>query len=83
MVTHREKTYSTHVAMFWGNGGNNVNATSIRIVKKLNLLTLAHPRPYNVLAFMLEEYSNEVLCDIMPMELHIFSLDNHGYLTAR
>ncbi|RDX72351.1 hypothetical protein CR513_48179, partial [Mucuna pruriens] len=55
--------------------GNCVNVVSLRLVEKLNLPTLWLNRKGEIgatkqvsLAFTLGKYSNEVLCDIVPME---------------
>ncbi|RDY05033.1 hypothetical protein CR513_11175, partial [Mucuna pruriens] len=64
--------------------GGCVNVASLRIVEKLNLLALVHPKPYKLqwlnskgemtitnqvsLAFTLGKYSDEVLCDVVPIE---------------
>ncbi|RDX87653.1 hypothetical protein CR513_30854, partial [Mucuna pruriens] len=59
-------------------GGSSVNVASARLVEKLNLPALAHPRPNKLgemvvtkqvsLAFKLRKFSNVVLCNIVPME---------------
>ncbi|RDX92936.1 hypothetical protein CR513_24871, partial [Mucuna pruriens] len=43
-------------------GGSCVNIASLRLVEKLNLYTLVS------VAFTLGKYSDEVLCDVVPME---------------
>ncbi|RDY11584.1 hypothetical protein CR513_03734, partial [Mucuna pruriens] len=70
-------------------GDNSVNVASSRLVEKVKLPTLAHPRPYKLqwlnnggelvvtkqvsLAFTLDKYEDEVLCNVVPMEAtHIF-----------
>ncbi|RDX76405.1 hypothetical protein CR513_43609, partial [Mucuna pruriens] len=58
-------------------GGNNVNIASSRLVEKLKLSTLAHPKPYKLikqvsLAFSLGKYEDEVICDVVSMKaIHI------------
>ncbi|RDX90402.1 hypothetical protein CR513_27728, partial [Mucuna pruriens] len=46
-----------------------INVASLRLVQKLNLLTLMHPRVNDSgLDFTLGKYSNEIPCDVVPME---------------
>ncbi|RDX97603.1 hypothetical protein CR513_19608, partial [Mucuna pruriens] len=63
---------------------NNVNVANLRLVKKLSLSTLVHPRPYKLqwlsengemvvdrqvsLSFTLGKYNDEILCDVVSME---------------
>ncbi|RDY12030.1 hypothetical protein CR513_03228, partial [Mucuna pruriens] len=69
-------------------GGNSVNVASLRIVEKLNLPTLVHLRPYNVdkqvsLAFTLGKYSDEILCNVVPMEATYILLGDPQTLSRR
>ncbi|RDY04102.1 hypothetical protein CR513_12223, partial [Mucuna pruriens] len=66
------------------NCGSSVNVASLRLVEKLSLPTLVHPRPYKFqwlsakdemvvdrqmsLAFTLGKYIDDILCDVVPME---------------
>ncbi|RDY08906.1 hypothetical protein CR513_06821, partial [Mucuna pruriens] len=56
-------------------GGNNVNVASTRLVEKLNLPILVHPSKGEMvvtkqvsMAFTVKKYSDEMLCDVMPVE---------------
>ncbi|RDX71111.1 hypothetical protein CR513_49576, partial [Mucuna pruriens] len=65
-------------------GGNCVNVTSLSLVEKIKLPTLAHPKPYKLhwlnnegelaitkqvsSAFALGKCEDQVLCDVVPME---------------
>ena len=64
-------------------GGSYTNVASTSLVKKLNLKTLKHPRPYKLqwlndcgevkinkqvlVSFSIGRYKDEVLCDVVPM----------------
>ena len=64
-------------------GGNYTNVASTTLVKKLNLPIIKHPKPYKLqwlndcgevrvkdqvlVSFSTGRYSDEVLCDIVPM----------------
>ncbi|RDX62360.1 hypothetical protein CR513_59316, partial [Mucuna pruriens] len=65
-------------------GSNSVNVASSRLVEKLKLPTLAHPKPYKLQwlnregelvvtkqvspTFVLGKYEDVVLCDVIPIE---------------
>ena len=69
---------------------------STTLVEKLNLPTLKHPKPYKLqwlnecgeiwvkkqvlVSFSIGKYRNEVLCDVIPMLLDIYSWEDHGSL---
>ncbi|RDX89236.1 hypothetical protein CR513_29064, partial [Mucuna pruriens] len=59
------------------NGGNNVNVASSRLVGKLKLLTLAHPKPYK-----LQWLNNEGEL-AYPWRQLISSLEGHENTTTR
>ncbi|KAL3566434.1 hypothetical protein D5086_031849 [Populus alba] len=64
-------------------GGSCANVSSDTLVKKLNLSCIKHTRPYRLqwlnecgevrvtkqvlIAFAIEKYSDEILCDVVPM----------------
>jgi len=64
-------------------GGSYTNVASTTLVEKLNLPTLKHPKPYKLkwlnkcgeirvkkqvlVSFSIGKYSDEVLCDVVPM----------------
>ena len=64
-------------------GGSCTNVASTTLVENLNLLTLKHPKPYNLqwlnncgevkvnkqvlVSFSIGRYKDEVLCDVAPM----------------
>ena len=65
-------------------GGSCTNVASTRLVKKLNLETKPHPRPYKLqwlseegelrvdkqveIQFSIGKYKDKILCDVVPME---------------
>ncbi|RDX90689.1 hypothetical protein CR513_27430, partial [Mucuna pruriens] len=60
-------------------GGSSVNMASSRLMGKLGIPTLSHPKPYIEkgkivvdrqvsLAFTIENYFDKVMCDVMTME---------------
>ncbi|RDY11693.1 hypothetical protein CR513_03596, partial [Mucuna pruriens] len=53
------------------NGGSSVNVASLRLVEKLNLPTIVHQKPYKLqwLNNKVEMYSDEIICDMVPMEV--------------
>nr|KYP31647.1 hypothetical protein KK1_047934 [Cajanus cajan] len=66
--------------------GSWCNCCSIRLVKKLSLITMSHPRPYNLqllnkdgeivvnqqvkVKFSIGKYEDQFLCNIVPMEAY-------------
>jgi len=64
-------------------GGSCANVTSDTLVKKLNLSCIMHPKHYKLqwlnecgevkvikqvlIAFAIRKYSDEVMCDVIPM----------------
>ena len=65
-------------------GGSCTNVVSARLVKKMNLETKPHPRPYKLqwlseegelrvdkqveIQFSIGKYKDKILCDVVPME---------------
>ena len=65
-------------------GGSCTNVVSTLLVKKLGLSTISHPYPYQLqwfsdrgevkvnsqarITFTIGKFSDEVLCDVVPME---------------
>ena len=65
-------------------GGSCTNVASARLVKKMNLETKPHPRPYKLqwlseegglrvdkqveIQFSIGKYKDKILCDVVPME---------------
>ncbi|RDX76305.1 hypothetical protein CR513_43719, partial [Mucuna pruriens] len=79
--------------------GSCTNMTSTIIMEKINLQTTKHIRPYKlqwlsnigevkvdkqvVVPFAIENYKDEVLCDVVLMEARHIPLAAHGSSTAR
>ncbi|RDX89289.1 hypothetical protein CR513_29005, partial [Mucuna pruriens] len=67
-------------------GWTSLNVASLRLVKKLAIPTIAHPRPYNFekgemvmdrqvsLVITLGNYIDEILCDVIPMKITLILL---------
>jgi len=88
--TQRENMFQTRciinhkVCVLIIDGGSCTNVASKRLVEKLNLPTIPHPRPYKLqrlseereikvsnevlLNFSIGKYKDEVLCDVVPVE---------------
>ncbi|RDX76794.1 hypothetical protein CR513_43177, partial [Mucuna pruriens] len=86
--TQRENVFHSRSLVFGNlcsmiiNGGSCVNVASQRLMKKLDLPTFAHPRPYKLqclsekeeelqqveVAFTLSSYEDRVVCDVVLME---------------
>jgi hypothetical protein len=64
------------------NGGSCVNVASNTLLKQLNQSYIKHPRPYKlqllnersevitkqvILVFFIGKYSDEIMCDVVPM----------------
>ncbi|RDX99841.1 hypothetical protein CR513_17045, partial [Mucuna pruriens] len=66
------------------NGGSSVNIVSLRLVEKLELPIIPHPKPYKLqwlcekgeivinkqvnVELTLAKYKDKILCDVVPME---------------
>ena len=80
-------------------GVSCVNVASDTLVKKLNLSCIKHPRPYRLqwlnecgkvrvtkqvlIAFAIGKYSDEILCDVVPMHASHLLLGRHGSLIGK
>jgi len=79
--------------------GSCCNYCSKRLVEKLNLALIPHPKPYKLhwlnedgdikvkhqvdIKFSIGKYKDRVICDVIPMEAVTFSWESRDNLTAK
>jgi len=103
--TQRENIFYTRCKVLNKNyslivdSGSCCNFRSTRLVSKLSLTIISHPKPYKLkwlneqgemivnqqvkIPFSIGDYCDEVLCDIIPMEARHILLIDHGNLTRK
>jgi len=83
-IFHTRCLINGHTCSLIIDGGSCTNVASSRLVQKLSLDTTPHPKPYKLqwlndngelvvnkqflLSFSIGKYSNQILCDVVPME---------------
>jgi len=83
-IFHTRCLIKGHTCSFIIDGGSCTNVASSRLVQKLSLETTPHPKPYKLqwlsdngdlvvdkqvfLSFSIGKYSDQILCDVVPME---------------